>query len=232
MRGGADVATRARCVVLGGTTIRDAEIKFGMAVTGIIHPDRIVTNRGAKEGIALALTKPLGTGFVTTAHKKNRCPPGIFQAAVASMTQLNYTACAAMKAAGAQGATDVTGFGLAGHGFEMAKGSGKTLLILFPPSLPRIPGIETLIAKGFFTRASRTNRGFVESSLRWEGSPTRVDQELFFDAQTSGGLLIAAGAKQAEDLLEPYAPRASPRRRSSAKFVSFLQPLSSPGAKT
>ena len=172
-----------------------------MAVTGIIHPDRIVTNRGAKAGDRLVLTKPLGTGFVTTAHKKNRCPPGIFQAAVASMTQLNDTACAAMKAAGAQGATDVTGFGLAGHGFEMAKGSGKTLVIDLP-SLPRIPGIETLIAKGFFTRASRTNRGFVESSLRWEGSPTRVDQELFFDAQTSGGLLIAAGAKQAEDLLE------------------------------
>src|SRR5207247_5682298 len=120
----------AGAVIVGGHTVRDAEIKFGYAVTGIIHPQRIYTNAAARPGDKLVLTKPLGTGFVTTAHKADACPPDLFKAACASMIQLNDIGRDAMLEAGAHAATDVTGFGLAGHAFEMPQGSGTTIVLV------------------------------------------------------------------------------------------------------
>src|SRR5262245_26269723 len=127
LRGGAERCQAAGAVIVGGHTVRDAEIKFGMAVTGTIHPQRIVTNAAARPGDKLVLTKPLGTGFVTTAHKAGACPQDLYEAACASMIQLNDIGRDAMLETGAHAATDITGFGLAGHAYEMAEGSGVTL---------------------------------------------------------------------------------------------------------
>src|SRR5262249_43098019 len=161
---------------------RDAEIKFGYAVTGIVHPARIIANAGARPGDKLVLTKALGTGFVTTAHKANACPDALFRAACASMVQLNDVGRDAMIEAGAHAATDITGFGLAGHAFEMAQGSGVTL-VLELGRLPLLPGAEAIAHRPFLTRASATNADYVSAGLRVEGRPDPVRLEFFYDAQ-------------------------------------------------
>src|SRR5215471_6999778 len=138
LQGGAERCHAAGAVILGGHTVRDVEIKFGYAVTGTIHPKHIFTNANAKPGDKLVLTKPLGTGFITTAHRHRACPEEVFQAACASMIQLNDLGRDAMLAAGAHAATDITGFGLAGHAFEMAEGS-KTTLAISLSALPLLP---------------------------------------------------------------------------------------------
>jgi selenide,water dikinase len=210
LRGGAERCQAAGAVILGGHTVRDAEIKFGCAVTGTIHPDRIVTNAGARPGDKLVLTKALGTGFVTTAHRMGQCPEDAFRAAVASMVQLNDIGMKAMLEAGAHAATDVTGFGLAGHGFEMAEGSRVTL-VLELSRLPLLPGADRLArSRSYRTRASATNAAFVEKGLRKGGKLDPVRLEFFYDAQTSGGLLVSVPADRAESLA------ASARERGAA----------------
>jgi selenide,water dikinase len=199
LRGGAERAKEAACVILGGHTVRDAEIKYGMAVTGVVHPKRILTNASAKPGDKLILTKPLGTGFVTTAHKANDCPAEAFDSAVRSMIQLNQAGRDAMLEVGVHSATDITGFGLAGHAYEMAQGSGVTFIIDLE-RLPLLPRVGELVRKGYFTRASKTNATFVASGLRVEGNPDPIRREVFYDAQTSGGLLISVPGEKAEQL--------------------------------
>jgi selenide, water dikinase len=206
LRGGAERCQAAGCVIVGGHTVRDAEIKFGMAVTGLVHPQKILTNAAARPGDRLVLTKPLGTGFVTTAHKADDCPEETFQAAVASMIQLNDVGQQAMFEVGAHAATDVTGFGLAGHTYEMAEGSGTTI-VLELSRLPLIPGAEKLAHKPFLTRASATNAAYVAQGLKIEGKPDPVRLEFFYDAQTSGGLLISVPADRAEELVKSLQAR-------------------------
>jgi selenide,water dikinase len=201
LRGGAERCREAGAVVVGGHTVRDAEIKFGLAVTGVVHPQKILTNATARPGDRLVLTKPLGTGFVTTAHKKNDCPQDVYEAACASMVQLNAAGAAAMLDVGVHSATDVTGFGLAGHGYEMAEGSRATLVIELS-KLPLIAGAERLVEKRHFTRASKTNREYVEPGLRVEGKADPVRLEFVFDAQTSGGLLISVPPERADVLVQ------------------------------
>ena len=200
IRGGAERCQKAGVVVLGGHTVRDAEIKFGYAVTGTIHPQKILTNANARPGDKLILTKPLGTGFITTAHRADACPAEVFAAATASMVQLNDIARDAILEAGAHAATDITGFGLAGHGFEMAEGS-KCTLVLELSRLPLIPGAERLAHRPYLTRASATNASYVAGSLRIEGKPDPMRLEFFYDAQTSGGLLISVHTDRAESLV-------------------------------
>jgi selenide,water dikinase len=212
IEGGAERCRTAGAVIVGGHTVRDAEIKFGYAVTGIIHPQRVLTNASARPGDKLVLTKALGTGFVTTAHRADACPEDVFRAAVAGMVQLNDIGRDAMLEVGAHSATDVTGFGLAGHAFEMAQGSGCTLVFELS-RLPLIPGVEKLVHKPFFTRASATNAAYVAAGLRVEGKPDPVRLELFYDAQTSGGLLISVAADRAEALVE------AARKRGAAACV-------------
>jgi selenide,water dikinase len=197
LRGGAERCTAAGTVILGGHTVRDAEIKFGYAVTGTIHPQRIITNSGARPGDKLVLTKALGTGFVTTAAKANECPEELFKTACANMVQLNDIGREVMLETGAHAATDITGFGLAGHGYEMAEGSGTTL-VLELSRLPVLPGAEKLAHKPFLTRASKTNAEYVEKKLRLEGHLDPVRLEFFYDAQTSGGILMCVPADKAE----------------------------------
>lgn len=201
LAGGGERCVAAGCTIVGGHTVRDAEIKFGMAVTGTIHPDRILANAGAKPGDVLVLTKPLGTGFVTTAAKRKMCPPELLRAACDSMVTLNKAACEVMLAVGVNAATDVTGFGLAGHVLEMAQGSNVTLVIDLP-KLPLIPGIEQIDVTRFRTRASKTNREYTNPHTQFEGmlDPRRL--EFFYDAQTSGGLVISVPAALADQLVQ------------------------------
>ena len=209
VRGGEERCAAAGVVVLGGHTVRDAEIKFGYAVTGTVHPQHILTNAGARPGDRLVLTKPLGTGFVTTAHRADACPEDVFKAACDSMIQLNDIGRDAMLEVGVHAATDVTGFGLAGHACGMAKGSGVTLVFELS-RLPLIRGAEKLAHRPYLTRASATNAAYVAGELRVEGKPDHTLMEFFYDAQTSGGLLISVPAEKADALVE------SARKRGAA----------------
>jgi selenide,water dikinase len=201
LRGAADRVARAGAVNVGGHSVRDAEIKFGLSVTGLVDPAELLTNAGARAGDVLVLTKPLGTGLITTAAKRRECPPAVLARAVAGMIQLNAAGRDALRAAGGVHAlTDVTGFGLAGHAAEMAEGSGLTLEIDLG-ALPLIEGVEPLVVPRYFTRASRTNRANLEGRVRIDPGADPVRLELAFDAQTSGGLLIAVDPGRAEALL-------------------------------
>jgi selenide,water dikinase len=202
LAGGAERCTAAGAVIVGGHTVRDAEIKYGLAVTGLIHPSKVLTNASARPGDRLVLTKPLGTGFVTTAHKRNDCPEETLSAACASMVQLNAIGQEAIaQTGGVHAVTDVTGFGLAGHGYEMAEGSGVTL-VLELSRLPILPGAERLAGqKQFRTRASKTNAEYVAPGLSVEGKVDPQRLEVFYDAQTSGGLLISIAADRVEELV-------------------------------
>jgi len=201
LQGGAERCQAAGVALLGGHSVRDHEIKFGMAVTGVVHPAKVLTNAAARPGDRLLLTKPLGTGFVTTAAKKEACPPEVLKAACDSMVQLNAAAKDAVLAVGGTHAvTDVTGFGLAGHAFEMADGSKATLRIDVN-ALPLIPGIIEHGLTRHRSRASRTNQEYVSARTRFEGEPDPVRAEFLWDAQTSGGLLISVAPGKAEELL-------------------------------
>ena len=169
LKGGAERFQKAGAVILGGHTVRDSEIKFGYAVTGIVHPQRTYTNANARPGDKLILTKPLGTGFVTTAHKRGDCPDALFNIACESMIQLNDIGRDIMIEFGAHSATDVTGFGLAGHSLEMALGSGVTIIFSLS-KLPLFPGVEAFARKPYLTRASATNAAYVEKELQKEGT--------------------------------------------------------------
>jgi len=200
LAGGADRCVQANCTIVGGHTIRSSEIKYGLSVTGTVHPDRVLTNANARPGDVLVLTKPLGTGFIATAAKKNACPPEVLARATASMIHLNAGARDAMLDCGAGAATDVTGFGLAGHAFEMAEGSGTTI-VLDLATLPLFEGIEAVDIPTYTTRASRSNREYTAADLHLDGAPDAFRLQFVFDPQTSGGLLIAIAAERADSLV-------------------------------
>lgn len=199
LRGGADKVREAGAVIVGGHSVRDAEVKYGLAVTGVVDPRKFVSNRGAKPGDRLILTKPLGSGVLTTAAKKELIAPADLAQAIEVMTQLNDRASAAMMANGASAATDITGFGLIGHAFELAEASGVSITL--PSSaVPLMERVIDLARGGCLTRAHRTNREFVDAMLRAEGiEPALLG--VLCDAQTSGGLLISIDASRAAALL-------------------------------
>jgi selenide,water dikinase len=200
LKGGAERTAAAGAVVAGGHTVRDAEIKYGLSVTGVVEPKNLITNRNAQPGDVLVLTKALGTGFVTTAFKAGKCPEEIINAATNSMVQLNDIALEAALATGAHSATDITGFGLAGHAREMADSSNVTITLQVG-KLPLLPGAEKLAEAGFMTRASASNRNYAEPTTRI-GAADPLKLEFAFDAQTSGGLLISVEAERADELVE------------------------------
>ncbi len=172
LAGGAERVIAAGAVIAGGHTVRDTEIKYGLSATGVVHPDQLLTNSKAQPGDKLVLTKALGTGFITTAFKTGHCPDDVLAAATESMAALNQAASQAAVECGAHAVTDITGFGMAGHAAEMAASSGVTVL-LQASALPLLPGAELLARKGNKTRASATNRSFLEPHLRLEGVPIR-----------------------------------------------------------
>ena len=197
LKGGADRVQLADAVIAGGHTVRDTEIKYGLSVTGVVEPDRLLTNSRAQPGDELWLTKPLGTGFVTTAFKAGRCPDDVLKFATDSMRRLNRVASEAAIAAGAHASTDITGFGLAGHAGEMAQASQVTVQIDVE-KVPRLPGAEELAERGNRTRASASNRGFAEHLMRIEQVSDELGLEFCFDAQTSGGLLVSLPPDQGQ----------------------------------
>lgn len=201
LRGGAVQVQQAGAVVVGGHSLRDTEVKYGMAITGCVDPAKMMQNSRAQAGDVLVLTKALGTGFVTTALKGQCCPDDVYQAAVASMTQLNCVGAEAATAVGVKCMTDVTGFGLSGHGYEMANASGVSLHVQVS-KLPALRGTAALIEQGLFTRANKTNREFVEGHMRIEPSVDDGRLQYVFDPQTSGGLLIAVPEQHCKELVD------------------------------
>jgi selenide,water dikinase len=201
LRGGAEQVQAADAVIAGGHSVRDHEIKYGMSVTGVVERDKLITNSAARPGDLLVLTKALGTGFVTTAAKAGRCPPDVLEAATESMAQLSRVACEAAQQAGARAATDITGFGLAGHALEMALASEVAVHIELS-RLPLLPGARELAGRGNKTRASATNRGFASPHLECRGRLDAALLEFAFDPQTSGGLLISVAPGKAEQLVK------------------------------
>ncbi len=188
LRGASDITRRAGCLVLGGHSIDDAEPKFGMVVVGEVHPDRMLTNAGANAGDLLVLTKPIGTGIMTTALKRDKATESDLGDAVASMTTLNEGAARAAVKTGVRGATDVTGFGLLGHLGEMMTASG-TRAELWLDAVPLLPGVRELIEQGAVPGG--TSRNLAAAAVDWGEGITDTDKLLLADAQTSGGLLIA-----------------------------------------
>ena len=200
VKGGAEKIHEAGAALLGGHSITDNEVKFGYAVTGTIHPERIKTNAGARPGDALVLTKRIGTGVIATALKRGNAKESDVQAAIESMLVLNRAACEAMLSCDVHGCTDVTGFGLIGHAYEMAMASRVTIEI-DSRAVQFLPGAVEYARQGAISGGLKNNREFASSCV--EGQ-SEVD-ELLYDPQTSGGLLISLPAEDAPKLLERIA---------------------------
>ena len=200
LRGGSDKAREAGAVVVGGHSVADEEVKFGMAVTGVIDPRRIVRNVGARPGDVLLLSKALGTGILMTAFKRDALAPEHYDAAVNSMKQLNAEAAAVMLRHDVHAATDVTGFGLMGHAFKMADGSGVT--IVFEESdLPLLQGVLENIRAGMIPGGGRRNREYYGPHVKISDEISDEMITLAFDPQTSGGILAAVAESESIAML-------------------------------
>lgn len=201
LRGGGDKATEAGVAVVGGHSVADDEIKYGMAVTGVIDPRDIIRNVGAQEGDILVLTKPLGTGILTTALKKGHLSEEEYGAAVMSMSMLNAKAARVMRRYNVHACTDVTGFSLMGHSCEMAMGSHLTVR-LQSQTLPLLPGALRLALAGYITGGCKRNRDYLADKVQVAASVPQDRNEVAFDPQTSGGLLMAIPASEAPALTQ------------------------------
>jgi selenide,water dikinase len=197
LRGGMDKATEAGVVIVGGHSVADEEIKYGMAVTGVIDPRRVIRNVGAQVGDVVILTKPLGTGILTTALKRAHLREEEYAAAVTSMATLNDKAARVMLRHTAHACTDITGFSLMGHACEMAMGSGVTLH-LHASALPLLPGALRLALEGYITGGCKRNRDYLADKVRAASSVAQDFNEVAFDPQTSGGLLIAVPKQESQ----------------------------------
>lgn len=206
LRGGAGKMQEAGCVILGGHSIADDEIKFGYAVTGTVRPDRLLTNRGAQPGDVLMLTKPIGTGLIATALKRGLAEPAHVEASVASMLELNREASEALAGLRVHALTDITGFGLIGHAREMAVASNVTLVIE-AARVPLLPGALEYARAGAIAGGLRNNREFASCSVQLQRDVPPELLDVLYDPQTSGGLLVALPEADAVALLERF-PRA------------------------
>jgi selenide, water dikinase len=186
LRGGLATASEAGCPVIGGHSIDDPEPKYGMAVTGVADPQRLLRNDAAVPGLPLTLTKPIGVGLLNNRHKQTG---EVFAAAIATMTQLNRDAAAAATASGVRAATDVTGFGLLGHLHKMCRASGIGA-VLERSAVPVIEGAHAALREGFVSGGTRRNLDWVRPHLRQAADVSEDDLLLLADAQTSGGLLV------------------------------------------
>lgn len=207
LRGGAECVTEARAVTAGGHSVRDTEIKYGLSVTGVVHPDRIWTNDGAKVGDVLVLSKPIGSGILTSAAKLGKIPVDDLEQAIDVMTNLNAAACEAAQEVGVQGVTDITGFGLVGHASEMADGSDLSIEIR-ASAVPLLEQTVALANRKMLTRAYISNLEALGDRFEARG----VDQTLvniLADAQTSGGLLIAVAEDKADALVAALKKRST-----------------------
>ena len=202
LAGGLSQMMAAGCTVIGGHSVRDPEIKFGYSVTGLIHPDRVLTNSAAQESDVLVLTKPLGTGVISTAIKRAAAQPAWIQSATQAMTTLNRKAVEVIHSHGfrVHSATDITGFGLIGHAREMAKGSGMTLHIR-SASIPLLEGALDCVRERHIPGGLQANREFAECIVSYEQAVPEEIKTILFDPQTAGGLMLSVAREDAAALL-------------------------------
>ncbi len=200
LRGGLDKVHEAGALLVGGHSVDDPEMKYGLSVTGVVHPDRIFTKAGARAGDRLILTKPLGTGIIATALKGRLASREAEVAAIRVMSTLNRAAAEALDGLEVHAVTDITGFGLLGHGLEMAKASQAELTI-YASQVPVLSWAREYAAMGLVPAGSHANRRFCENHLTLAPGVDAVTADLLSDAQTSGGLFIAIAPKDGETLI-------------------------------
>lgn len=204
LKGGQIAMNEENVVVIGGHSVDDKEMKFGYSVTGIVHPDKVFTNAGAKPGDLIIMTKPIGTGAINTAIKHGKARPETEAAAVKAMTTSASHASKVMRTVGANACTDVTGFGLLGHAYELAKAS-DVMLNIDSKAVRLLPDVLELISQGMLTRGDKNNRVYVGETVRIQESVSREMQSALFDPQTAGGLLISMPEASAARFLDEVA---------------------------
>jgi len=237
IRGGLSKMTEAKCSVIGGHSIRNDDIQFGYAVTGVINPHRVWRNVGARAGDVLLLTKSIGTGVLSTALKKDSVAAADLAAAISSMTELNRAASEALqevqeKAGATQpihAVTDITGFGLLGHAREMALGDPRrniesVSLVIDHSAIVYLPGALEAAREGFLPGGLKNNRDFVADCVSFAESVSREDRDLLFDPQTSGGLLIAISPDSADSAISSLHQHGVTARRIG-KVITKTNPL-------
>jgi selenide, water dikinase len=201
LQGGAEKISEAGAVIVGGHSIKDKELKYGIAATGIIRIDKIIRNVGAAVGDHVYLTKPLGTGIISTALKHSAAAVEDITTVTRVMAQLNSIASELMVKCGAHAATDITGYGLLGHAYEMAFGSEVSIRFVFD-KLPLLPNVLRYASEGHLTGGAAANREYLADKVDLAATLTSAQIEILFDAQTSGGLLIATTPQQGKQLVE------------------------------
>lgn len=221
LKGGSDKVHESGCTLVGGHSIRDNEIKYGLSVTGTVTRNQLLTNQNAQPGDLLVLTKKLGTGFITTAMKKNKCSEEVANEALSGMATLNKAASDAARQFQANASTDITGFGFAIHACEMAQASNITMEVELT-KLAILPGALELAKQGFITRANKTNREFSRSMLNIAPTADEALLQIVFDPQTSGGLLLSVPPQHAPDLVDAINAHES----SVAQVVGSVHELS------
>lgn len=218
LEGGSDKAAEAGCLVVGGHTVDDPEPKFGMSVTGTVHPDRIMTLGGARPGMSLLLTKPLGMGIIATACKAGKIDKALLNRASKLMATLNDGAARAMADVGAGAATDVTGFGLIGHLRGMANASGVAV-DLWAEHVPVLDGVRPLAHEGLVPGGTERNRSYFEEFVKFDSEVDLLTQTILFDAQTSGGLLIAVESSKRKAMVEALKRHGTPVAAVIGRFT-------------
>ncbi len=223
LRGGLDKLNEAGAVLAGGHSVKDDELKYGLSVTGVIHPDKLISNKGARSGDVLILTKPLGTGIVATALKRKIATDEQTKAMTASMIQLNKYAAEVAKDFTIHAMTDVTGYGLVGHLFEMLDASQMDAKIFTDP-LPILPGTLDYVAKNIVPGGLHTNHKFYKPRVIVDSSVSEGLELVVVDAQTSGGLLMSTPKESAHDLLDSL-------KASGVKQAAIIGEISKPSVK-
>ncbi len=221
LKGGQERVQHAGAVILGGHSVRDSEIKYGLSVTGLIHPDRILTNGGAQPGDNLVLSKPIGSGTLTSAAKSGKMAESDLAEAIDVMIELNHGAAEALRSVGVHAVTDITGFGLIGHAFEMAEASDAALH-LDAGAVPLMENTLKLAGEGILTRAHKSTLTFIGDQLD-SGSIDSVLLGVLADAQTSGGLLVSVPPDRTDALLAEFAQN----KTAAAALIGRVQRHSS-----
>ena len=209
LQGGYAKAAEAECLIVGGHTVDDPEPKYGLSVIGVVEPGKQVSNAGAKPGDVLVLSKPIGTGIITTAGKQGVVTPDVMAGAVDTMAALNRPAAQAMMKVGVNAATDITGFGLLGHLKSMVKGSGVAAEVNLS-AVPVLPGVRELLEQGVAPGGTHRNVSSVNDVVNWDESLTDEDRMLLCDAQTSGGLLMSVPSAKADALVAALREQGAP----------------------
>lgn len=197
LRGGAEKVSEAGALLVGGHTINDEEPKYGLAVTGVVSPEEILTKGGAEPGDRLILSKPLGAGIITTALKGEMAPPSVLEEMIYWMSTLNKDASEVARQVGVKSCTDITGFGLLGHAYEMLKESG-TAAVFYLEKIPVVAGVLELAEQGLLPGGARANREFVSAKLTLRGKIDETWLDILCDPQTSGGLLMAVKKEKSQ----------------------------------